>query len=194
MSESRTFRCPGSARWLPRTLAAAALVGGMLLSTRIYVGVAGSGWSHSRTLVMFVGAVLALLIVRSGASVRREFDVLPEALAIRAGRQRRELPYAQIVSLGYETPFVTRLEWLPALILVDRFGKRWRVPALIEDGVAFIDELIRVSGRDDLETQAEAYGLRKRMKRSHRRIVWGYGISAGIVLVCLWISITGPSA
>ena len=55
MSEPRIYRCGMPARWLPRTLAAAALVAAAILSSRIDNAVAGTGWSHSRTLVILVG-------------------------------------------------------------------------------------------------------------------------------------------
>ena len=141
MSEPHIFRCTAAARWLPRTLAASTLVSAMILSTRIYPGVADMGWSHTRTLVVVVGATLALGIVRSGGMVRAEFSLAAEFLRLRIGRHERVLPYEQVVSMIYETPFVKPREWLPALVLIDRFGKRWRIPSLLADGERFVPPL-----------------------------------------------------
>jgi len=193
VSEPLSFRCPPAARWLGRTLAGSALASAMLLSTRIYSGVEGSVWSGSRTLVVAVGVVLALVIVRTAGRVQGEYTLTPEALSIRMGKHLRELPYEQIVDLTYEPALVARREWVASLVLTDRFGKRWRVPALLEEGERFVSDLIRITGRDDLESYASARGLHATMARTGMRLVLGYGFSALVLLVSFLISRTGPA-
>ncbi len=173
MSEPHVFRCTAAARWLPRTLAAAVLVSAVILSTRIYSGVAGTHWSHSRTLVVVVGAAFALAIVRSGGIVRAEFSLAAESLRLRIGRHERELPYEQVVSMIYETPFVNPREWLPSLVLIDRFGKRWRVPSFLADGERFVTDLTEAAARDDLRSFASAHDLSAKMATTRGRLVWG---------------------
>lgn len=170
---------------MPRTLAASALVSSMILSARIYGGVAGSGWSHSRTLVILAGAACALVIVRAGGLVRAEFCLGKEALRVRVGKHQSELSYELVVSLIYETPFVRRSEWLPALVLIDRFGKRWRVPALLDDGERFVSDLTAAAGRDDLRSFASAHSLPARMAATRARLVWGYAIAAALIAASL---------
>ena len=192
MSEPRVFRCTAAARWLPRTLAAATLVSTMILSARIDAAVVGTGWSHSRTLVIVVGAACALTIVRSGGMVRAEFSFAAEAMRLRIGRDKRELPYEQIVSLIYETPFVKPRQWLPALVLIDRFGTRWRVPALLADGERFGSELTAAAGRDDLRSFASAHDLSGRMAATRGRLVCGYSFALGLILAALALLALAP--
>lgn len=185
MSEPHVFRCTAAARWLPRTLAAAVLVGSMILSMRIYAGVAGTGWSHARTLVVLVGAACALVIVRSGGMVRAEFSFGAEALRLRIGRHRQELPYELIVSMVYETPFVKAWEWLPALVLIDRFGKRWRVPSFLSEGERFVSELTAAAARDDLRSFASAHDLPAKMAATRGRLTWGYSLALALIVAAL---------
>ena len=192
MSEPRIYRCGTPARWLPRILGAASLVSAAILSARIHNDVAGTGWSHSRTLVILVGAVCSLVIVRSGGMVRAEFSVAAEALRLRIGRHKRELPYEQIVSLSYEHPFVRPREWLPAMVLIDRFGKRWRVPALLADGEQFVSDLSAAVGRDDLNSFASAHDLAARMAATRGRLIVGYTLAAGLVLTALLLLQVAP--
>jgi hypothetical protein len=168
----------------------------MILSTRIDAAVAGTSLSHSRTLVILFGAACALVIVRSGGMVRAEFSLATEALRLRIGKHKRELPYEQIVSLTYETPFVRPREWLPALVLVDRFGKRWRVPALLAEGERFVSELTTAAGRDDLRSFASAHDLPARMAATRMRLVWGYSFALAMIVAAfvLLAFAPGPAA
>jgi len=154
----------------------------MILSARIDPGIVGTGWSQARTLVLLVGAAFAVAIVRSGGMVRAEFSLAEEALRVRVGRHKQELPYELIVSMVYETPFVKRREWLPALVMIDRFGKRWRVPAFLSEGDRFVTELTAAAARDDLRSFASAHELPARMAATRTRLVWGYSIAAALIL------------
>jgi hypothetical protein len=164
----------------------------MILSMRIDVAVAGTGWSHSRTLVILIGAACALVIVRSGGMVRAEFSLATEALRLRIGKHKRELPYEQIVSLTYETPFVKPREWLPALVLIDRFGKRWRVPALLAEGERFVSELTAAADRDDLRSFASAHDLPARMAATRTRLVWGYSFALAMIVAAFVLLAFAP--
>ena len=194
MSAPRIYGYSAAARWLPRTLAAAVMIASTILSARIYTGVAGTGWSHSRTLVILAGAACALVIVRSGGMVRAEFSLTKEALRLRIGKHTLELPYELIVSLTYETPFVRPREWLPAMVLTDRFGKRWRVPALLTDGETFVTDLTRAVGRDELRSFASAHRLTNRMAASRGRLIWGYSLALGLVLAAIVLLQITPGA
>ncbi len=164
----------------------------MILSARIYPGVDGTGWSHARTLVVLIGAAMALMIVRAGGMVRAEFSLLAEALHVRVGKHERELPYEMIESMDYETPFVTRTEWLPAMVLTDRFGKRWRIPSLLAEGQRFVTELTEAAGRDDLRSFASAHGLHAKMAAAGGRIAVGYALAFGFVVAALLFLGFGP--
>jgi hypothetical protein len=157
----------------------------MILSARVHTVVAGTGWSHARTLVILMGAAFALGIVRSGGMVRAEFSLTHEALRLRVGRHERELPYEQIVSMIYETPFVKPREWLPALVLIDRFGKRWRVPSLLADGARFVTDLTEAAARDDLRSFASAHDLRDKMAATRGRLMWGYSLALALIFAAL---------
>lgn len=178
---------------MPRVIAACTLIAAAVLSTRIYAGVSDTGWSHSRTLVVMLGAAFALAIVRSGGMVRAEFTVASEALQIRVGKHERELPYEQLESIGYETPFVKPRQWLPALILNDRFGKRWRVPSLIEDGDRFLGDLLAATGREDLVHFASVYEMPAKMAAVRRRLLLGYGVGLALILAAFLFTLTGPT-
>ena len=194
MSDPHVFRCTAAARWLPRALAAAVLVSAMILSTRIYTGVAGTDGSHARTLVVVVGAIFALAIVRSGAMVRAEFSLTAKALRLRIGRHERELPYEQVVSMIYETPFVKPREWLPALVLIDRFGKRWRVPSFLADGERFVTDLTEAAARDDLRSFASARDLSAKMAATRGRLVWGYSFALALIFAALLLLSISPES
>ncbi len=143
------------------------------------------GWSHTRTLVVVVGAALALGIVRSGGMVRAEFSLASESLRLRIGRHERVLPYEQVVSMIYETPFVKPREWLPALVLIDRFGKRWRIPSLLADGERFVTDLIAAAARDDLRSLASAHDLAAKMAGTRGRILSGYAVAVALIVAVL---------
>jgi len=194
LSVPHVYRCAPAARWLPRILAASVFVGATILSTRIYAGVAGSGWSHSRTLVVLFGAAFALGIVRSGGMVHAKFSLSADALRLGVGKHERELPFEQIVSMTYESPFVKPREWLPALVLVDRFDKRWRVPALLMDGERFVEDLTNAADRDDLRSFVTAHNLCARMERLRWRLVCGYTVALVLIVVPAVLSLTGTVA
>jgi hypothetical protein len=194
LNAARIYRYSTAARWLPRTLAAAVMISSAILSARIYTGVAGTGFSHSRTLVILAGAACALVIVRSGGMVRAEFSLTSDALQLRVGKHTRELPYEMIVSLNYEPPFVRPREWLPAMVLLDRFGKRWRVPALLADGESFVTDLTSAVGRDELRSFASAYRLTSRMGAARNRLIWGYSLAFALILAAVVLLQIAPGA
>jgi len=178
----RFYGCGAAARWLPRTLAAAVLVTAMFGALRID----GSGDSLLPTVRRFVvvaGALLALGVARRGSEVRCRFGLTEHALTVAVGSRRFGLDLADIQRLDYAAPFSGSLNWLPATVLVDKDGRSWRVPALVDRGDELLEEILRRVNRHDLDSWAEVYRIVPRMGRYSFRIRFGYGVAAAIVLV-----------
>jgi hypothetical protein len=178
----RFYGCGAAARWLPRTLAAAVLVTAMFGVLRID----GSGDSllpTVRRLVVVAGALLALGVARRGSEVRCKFGLTEHALTVAVGSRRFGLDLADIQRLDYAAPFSGSLNWLPATVLVDKDGRSWRVPALVDRGDELLEEILRRVNRHDLDSWAEVYRIVPRMGRYSFRIRFGYGVAAVIVLV-----------
>lgn len=178
----RFYGCGAAARWLPRTLAAAVLATAMFGALRID----GSGDAlipTVRRLVIVAGALLALGVARKGSEVRCRFGLTDRALTVAVGSRRFDLELAAIQRLDYASPFSGSLNWLPATVLVDKDGRSWRVPALVNEGDELFEDLLRRTDRHDLDSWAEVYRIVPRMARYSFRIRFGYGVAAAIALV-----------
>ena len=172
------FRCSSAARWLPRTLAGAVLLGALISGQKIAVPARAAGMNLVAPAVALVGAILALAIVRKGGEVRLEVAVQSGFLRLGLGERHADLPFDRIESLGWASPFSGSRHWLPAAVAVDREGARWRLPGLLRNGDRLIAELIAASGRSDLQAWSETLGLERQMARSGPRIVIGYTVAA----------------
>jgi hypothetical protein len=165
MSEAgAVYRCPTAARWLPRALAAALLAA--ILVTALSVDPQGvlATWSRAfRGALAVAGAAAALWIVRRGGELRREVRVLDDALEFRDGKRLDRLPYADVAVLEFANSFGVGRSWLPALMVLDRKGRAWRVPSLIEAGDRLVGELLERAGRSDLEAWAAARNIERKM-------------------------------
>lgn len=178
----RSYRCSAAGVWLPRTLAAATLVAAMLISTRIDSGVIGSA-GYARGAIVALAGFLGLIIIRTGAWAGAIYRIHDDRLEVCfSAKDRRELPFEQINSLTYDVSFARRRQWLPAMILVDRFGVAWRVPSLLDRGDQFVRDLLELCGRDDLASFASAHRLEARMAGHRKRILFGYAV-AGVIVV-----------
>lgn len=182
MGEQPSFyRCGLAARWLPRVLAAAVLVAAVLAAYGFDQHDVLSASKYLRNLVAVLGGVVALWIVRKGGEVRTAFAVGIEELLIRHGAREYSLRIEDIDRLAYETPFAQSRTWLSALVLRDRFGQAWRVPAFLSEGDRFVDELLARTGRSDLRAWADTLRLSEIMARTGRRVLIGYAASAAIL-------------
>lgn len=178
----RLYRCGVAARWLPRTLAAAVLATAMLSAFRI--DATGEPLLPTvRQVVIFAGALLALGVARKGSEVRCTFGVTSDAVSVAVGSRSLGLGLEEIQRLDYAAPFAGSLNWLPAAVLIDRDGRSWRVPALVDEGDQLFVDLLRRAERHDLDSWAEAYHIVPRMGRYRMRIRMGYAVAAAILLV-----------
>ena len=91
--------------------------------------------------MLLSGLALGFGVIKYGALAVASFELDDEDLIVKLGAHERRLPYEQVTQLKYDGPFERRRQWLPALIVLDRFGVGWRVPSLIRDGDRFVDAL-----------------------------------------------------
>jgi hypothetical protein len=178
------FRCDVLARWLPRLLAATVLVATLLASFRLESARTPAVF-RARYFVVLVGAVCALWIVRQGGELRVRLRLVGDALIFEDGRRRSRLPFDQIDSLSYAPPFSVVRSWLPATLLFDRQGRSWRVSALLRSGDHLIAELVRRTGRHDLQVWSETLRLEGRMGRASIAIGTGYLVGVTILAAAL---------
>jgi len=191
VSAEASYRCSKAGVWLPRVLAAATLIAAVLISMRIDDSVIGNA-SYARGALAAAGGFLGLVIIRTGAWAGAIYRLRDDALEICfSAKDRRELPFEQINSLTYDVPFARRRQWLPAMILVDRFGVAWRVPSILNHGDQFVRDLLAACGRDDLASFASAHRLEARMARYARRVQFGYGLALLIVIAATLYSTLG---
>lgn len=185
---SRTWRCGVAARWLPRALGGAALALGTAVALSIAPEAAGPFARRARLALALAGAGVALWLVRKGAEVRRSVRLEGHGVVLEQPGASAELAFADIENLRYEPPFAaSRAAWLPALVLVDGQGRRWRIPALVERGEELVERLVEAAGRADLAAWATALELGRRMARVRLRLAVGYAISAACVVAAAWV-------
>jgi hypothetical protein len=182
IAPDRLFACSAAARWLPRALAGAVLAAAMFAAFRIEA--AGEPLLPMvRRFIVVAGALFALGVARKGSEVRCRFGLTADALVVQVGSREYRLELARVQRLDYAGPFAGSLSWLPATVLIDRYGGSWRIPALVHEGDDLLAELLRRAGRHDLDSWAEAYRVISRMGRYRFRVRLGYGVAASIFLV-----------
>jgi hypothetical protein len=137
---------------------------------------------YVQRFVVLAGALLAFSVVRRGAEVRRAFGLVGDTLLVSVGRHTSRLRLDDIERLDYSAPFAGTTSWMAATVLSDRDGRSWRIPTLVEDGDLLVRELIQRSGRNDLESWAEAYRVVSRMGRTARHIRLGYAVVVGLLV------------
>ncbi len=115
------YRCPPSARWLPRVLGAAVLAATLVAAYAVDPRGALPRSAMLRGLLAVVGAGLALWIVRKGAEVRTQVVLGREGVEFRSGRGRAALAYADIGALDRAPSFGP---WRPSH---EPLGRRARV-------------------------------------------------------------------
>lgn len=179
MRSEVSYGCGVAARWLPRSLGASILVAALFVA----YGVQGAaGAAYMKQAVVMLGAVLAIGVVRGGVEVRRTIRIFGSGLRLEYRGTGLDLPFEEIERLGYAPMFTDLRRWIPAATVLDRHGREWRLPALVDDGDRMIREIVQRSGRHDLDAWDEALDLSRRMARGGRMVVVGFAVSAGILV------------
>jgi hypothetical protein len=135
-----------------------------------------------RQFVVIAGAIVGLGVARKGSEVRCRFGLAGQSLVIRVGSRELRLELGQIERLDYDLPFGGSLSWLPATVLVDRGGRSWRIPALVEGGDQLITDLLQRADRHDLYSWADVYHIVARMGRARQWVRAGYAVAAAVLL------------
>ena len=133
-ADVRLRRCPDWVRWLPRVLGGALLAAALIVIMSLESGPSLLG--RSKAVLMVMAGAVALWVVRAGSDVRLEAGLVDDALRIGARGRYLEVPLGDIEALDYAPPFVNARNWPPALVVVDRHDRRFRVPAALRDGPA----------------------------------------------------------
>ena len=131
--------------------------------------------------MILLAAILAVWILRQGSEVRLRIEVDDRDLVFESGAQQCTLRLVDVEALRYDAPFGVSRSWLPATVLIDRGGREWRLPALLEAGDQLVEEILQRSGKQNLETWAEALRIRSRMSRGGSRVRLGYATAAAIL-------------
>jgi len=177
----RSFRrCGIAARWMPRVLGGAVLAAGAIVNWSLEPYAVFSGMVKGALVV--AAAAAALWLVRAGSEARMEIAVEEDRIRLGARGRYVELAIHDIEALDYDPPFSSARRWLPAIVLVDRRDRRWRIPASVEGGAAMLGEIVERSGQDRLRAWADARRLARRMAMSRWFTASGYVAAAGLVV------------
>jgi hypothetical protein len=143
-------------------------------------GLVGSARMH---LALWAGAaVLALWALNKGAELRLKVAVSDDHLSFRYGTRPMSLPLKEIETLRFDPPFAWRKSWIAATVLLDARGQAWRLPVALEAGDRLVADLVRCSGREDLQTWADALRVEQRMRRGRVHTAAVYA-TAGAILI-----------
>jgi hypothetical protein len=143
-----------------------------------------------RGLLILVAAGAALWLVRAGSEARMEVEVRADRLELGTRGRRVELSIDEIEAIDFDPAFSSRRRWLPAVVLVDRRERRWRIPASVERGGALIDAIVERSGQDRLRAWSDARRIPSRMVAS--RWLTGSGYVIAVALVAAAAFFVGP--
>jgi hypothetical protein len=134
--------------------------------------------------------VVSLWVVRAGSEVRLEAGLVGDVLRIGARGRFLDIPLREIEVLDYDPPFVMARQWPPALVVIDRHDRRYRVPAAIRGGRRLLDAIVERSNDDRLRAWAEARRLSRRIGLSPVFTALGYVVACGLVVGALWFTRT----
>ena len=140
-----------------------------------------SGSRGFRTAVIVLALILAAWILRQGSEVRLRIEVNDRDLVFESGAQQSTLRLVDVEALRYDAPFGVSRSWLPATVLIDRRGREWRLPALLDAGDRLVEEILQRGGKQNLQAWARALRIRSRMGRGRSRVRLGYA-TAGAIL------------
>jgi hypothetical protein len=165
---------------LPRTLAGAVLVAGLLASAHVEPTLPGA--NTLRALLAVVAAIAALWVVRRAGEVRLRVTAGAKGLTFERGAHSASLPYDDIDAIRFEAPFGASRSWLPAAVLVDRQGRDWRLCALLSSGDRLVADIVERSGREGLATWVDEHRVLRRMSLSRLRVRLGYAMALAVLL------------
>jgi len=184
--EVRVFTCGVAARWLPRVLAGAILAAAMLAALRFAPYRALAMARIVQGAVCVTGLAAAAWILRSASAESRSVIALDdEGLFLAQGRRNQRLEFERIERFEFDWPLGPSRRLWPATVLVDREGRVWRIPAVVDDGAALIDELLERTRRDDLREWATCLNLARRMGHARWIVGAGYGTAAAFVVAAV---------
>lgn len=182
---SEFHRSTRAARWLPRVLAGSVLAAAMIGARGMDPENVVSGSDTARLLVTVFGAALAWWLVRTGGEARVSVRAGDDGVEFRAGSHRRVLEYRDMTAVRFQVPFEARWRWLPALVLVDRFGAGWRVPAFIERGPELLRRILERCPAEEAVRWAEARRVDRSLERSRRFVPIGYVVAVVVLAAAL---------
>ena len=185
-TEASLSRCPAVVRWLPRVLGGALLAAAMIVITSLGPSLSG-GW---RVVLSVAAGVVSLWAVRAGSEVRLEAGLVGDALRMGARGRFLDIPLREIEILDYDPPFAMARKWFPALVVIDRHDRRYRVPAALSGGRRLLEEIVERSNDDRLRAFAEARRLSGRIGLSPVFTALGYVLASGFVMGALWFTRT----
>jgi hypothetical protein len=165
---------------MPRLLGGAVLAAAAIVHWSLAPYGAFSGMVKG--VLVVVAAAAALWLVRAGSEARMEIAVETDRIRLGARGRFVDLSLCDIEAIDYDPPFSSSRRWLPAIVLVDRRGRRWRIPASIEGGAAMVGEIVERSGQDRLRSWAQARRVDRKMALSGWFTAAGYSAAAGLVV------------
>lgn len=174
-------RCSVACRWAPRVLGAAMLAAAYITSRGIDPDGLLPASSTFRMLVVVAGAVLALWLVRTGSEVYLEVGAADEGVVFRAHGRERVLGYTDIAAIRYDGAMAGGKRWIPAVVVVDRKGLSWRIPAMMDRCRELLDTILERSGDSGARAWAEERKVHARIGRSRSVIFAAYVISVAAV-------------
>ena len=163
-------------------MAGSLLATALIATRRVDPELLVSGSRGFRTAVIVLAAILAGWILRRGSEVRLRIEVKNDReLLFELGAQQSTLRLVDVEALRYDAPFGVSRSWLPATVLIDRGGREWRLPALLDAGDRLVEEILQRGGKQNLEAWARAFSIRSRMGRGGSRVRVGYATAAAIL-------------
>lgn len=174
------YGCGAAARWLPRALAGSLLAAALVATTRVDPGLVISGSRGFRAAVVVFAVIFAAWILRQGRELRLRIVLDDRELVFESGAQRSTLRLEEVEALRYDAPFGISRSWVPATVLIDRRGKEWRLPGLLDAGDRLVEQIVQRSGKQNLEAWAHALRICSRMGRGGSRVRLGYVTAAAI--------------
>ncbi len=179
------FRCAASVIWVRRVLCVAVIVAAIIAALRADPGGHVPNGALVKGLIIAIGVTVALRIFLSTSEVSLAVTLRRADLLFERRKRIVALRIEDISALDFDPPFRRGAGWLPALVVIDRNRKRFRVPASIRSGDRLVLHLVERAGRPDLAADAEAEGLARRMERAGVIAAVGYAMAVLVLVAAL---------
>jgi len=183
--ESSAYACGWVARLSPRVLAGTMVLAVLLVTDRFQDAPGLVGSTRMHLALWASAAVLALWALNKGAELRVKVAISDDRLSFRYGARPLELPLKEIETLRFDPPFAWRKSWIAATVLLDVRGRAWRLPVALEAGDRLVADLVRRSGRQDLQTWLDALRVEQRMRRGRVHTAAVYATAGAILIAAL---------